>query len=246
MLKNKNVFITGASRGIGKAIAINMAKNGANIILVCSSSIEDAQNTSKEIENYGVKSKAYVCDVSDFSSVEKLSKQVLDEFGSVDIIVNNAGITKDGLMLTMKEEDFDKVLDINLKGAFNVVKHFARHMLKRKTGNIINITSVSGMMGNVGQSNYSASKAGLIGLTKTWAKEFATKGIRCNAVAPGFIKTSMTTEIAAKGGDYLLNLIPLKRFGEVEDIAELVSFLASDKASYITGEIIKVDGGMYV
>ncbi len=246
MLSNKNVFISGATRGIGKAIALKMAQNGANIALVCNSSLDKGLAICDEIKTYGVDAKAYVCDVSSFEKVSEVSKQVVKDFGSIDIIVNNAGITKDGLMLTMSEDDFDRVIDVNLKGAFNVVKGFIRPMLKRRMGAIINISSISGMMGNAGQSNYSASKAGLIGLTKTWAKEFATRGIRCNAIAPGFIKTDMTADMAEKLGNDLVAQIPLKRLGNPDDVAELAVFLASDKSNYITGEVIKVDGGIYV
>ncbi len=246
MLSGKNVVITGASRGIGKAIAMKMAQNGANIAVLCNSSIEQINEACVEIKEYGVDAKGYLVDVSNFEKTIEISKQVLADFGFIDVIVNNAGITRDALMLMMKEDDFDKVIDVNLKGPFNVVKSFIRPMLKKKTGAIVNITSISGMMGNAGQSNYSASKAGLIGLTKTWAKEFSAKGVRCNAVAPGFIMTDMTEDIVDKHGEDLLKQIPLKRLGKPDDVAELVNFLASDKASYITGEIIKVDGGIYV
>ncbi len=246
MLSGKNVVITGATRGIGKAIAIKMAQNGANIAVLCNSTIEQINEACAEIKEYGVEVRGYEADVSNLEQISQISKRVLEDFGFIDIIVNNAGITRDALLLMMKEDDFDAVIGVNLKGAFNVVKSFIRPMLKRKTGSIINISSISGMMGNVGQSNYSASKAGLIGLTKTWAKEFASKGVRCNAVAPGFIMTDMTEELVDKFGGELLKQIPLKRLGKPEDVAELVSFLASDKAGYITGEVIKVDGGIYV
>ncbi len=246
MLKDKNVVITGATRGIGKAIALKMAKEGANVAVVGSSSLEKAQQTCEELKGLDVEAKPYICDVASFDETTKLAKEIIRDFGKVDIIVNNAGITKDGLMLTMKEEDFDKVIDVNLKGCFNIVKNFTKHLFKNRSGSIINITSVSGLMGNVGQSNYAAAKAGLVGMTKTWAKEFAPRNIRVNGVAPGFIKTDMTEEIAEKAGEQLLETIPMKRLGKPEDIAEMVTFLASDKASYITGEIIKVDGGIYV
>ncbi len=246
MLKNKNVLVTGATRGIGKAIAIKMAQEGANIGVVGSSSFEKAEIVCDEIRKLGVEAKAYICDVSKFEETEKLAKEVIKDFGKLDVIVNNAGITKDGLMLTMKEEDFDRVIDVNLKGNFNIVKSFTRHLFKNRSGNIVNITSVSGLMGNPGQSNYAAAKAGVVGMTKTWAKEFATRNIRVNAVAPGFIETDMTKEINEKAGDKIVETIPMKRLGKPEDIAEMVTFLASDKASYITGEIIKVDGGIYV
>ncbi len=246
MLKDKNVLVTGATRGIGKAIALKMAKEGANVGIVSSSSLKNAEAVCDEIKELGVNAKPYVCDVSNFEETEKLAKDFLADFDKLDIIVNNAGITRDGLLLTMKEEDFDKVIGVNLKGNYNVVKSFIKHMLANRSGSIVNISSVSGMMGNAGQTNYSASKAGVIGLTKTWAKEFAARNIRVNAVAPGFIETDMTKDIAKKSGDKLTQTIPLKRLGKPDDIAETVVFLASDKASYITGEVIKVDGGLYV
>lgn len=246
MLKNKTAFITGASRGIGKAIALAMADNGANIAVICSSNMEAAEETCREIRERGVEADAFLCDVADFDSVGEAVKAAIARFGKIDIVVNNAGVTRDALVLTMKQADFDKVIDTNLKGSFHVIKQFAASMLKQRSGVIINIASVSGMMGNPGQANYSAAKAGMIGLTKTIAKEFAPRGIRCNAIAPGFIATDMTAKLSDKAREDAVAVIPLKRMGTPEDIAATAVFLASDQAAYITGEVIKVDGGLYV
>lgn len=246
MLKNKTAFITGGSRGIGKAIALAMADNGANIAVVCSSNLEAAQQTCEEIRRRGVEAEAFLCDVADFDSTGEAVKAAIARFGKIDIVVNNAGVTRDGLVLSMKQADFDKVVDTNLKGTFHVIKHFAGPMLKQRAGAIINISSVSGMMGNPGQANYSAAKAGVIGLTKTIAKEFAPRGIRCNAIAPGFIDTDMTAKLSDKAKEAAVAAVPMKRMGRPEDIAATAVFLASDQAGYITGEVIKVDGGLYV
>lgn len=246
MLKNKTAFITGASRGIGKAIALAMADSGANIAVICSSNLEAAEETCEEIRTRGVEAEAILCDVADFDSVGTAVKAAIERFGKIDIIVNNAGVTRDALILSMKKPDFDKVVDTNLKGAFHVIKHFASALLKQRSGAIINIASVSGMMGNPGQANYSAAKAGMIGLTKTVAKEFAPRGITCNAIAPGFIETDMTAKLSEKAKEAAVEAIPLKRMGKPEDIAATAVFLASQQASYITGEVIKVDGGLYV
>ncbi|WP_324822247.1 3-oxoacyl-[acyl-carrier-protein] reductase [Sinanaerobacter sp. ZZT-01] len=246
MLKNKTAFITGASRGIGKAIALAMAKNGANIAFTYVSNQTAAVETCEEIRGLGVDAEAFLCDVTDFSQAGETVKAIVARFGKVDILVNNAGITKDGLILTMKEQDFDQVINTNLKGAFHIIKHMSGPFMKQRKGSIINISSVSGLMGNPGQANYSAAKAGLIGLTKTVAKEFAPRGVTCNAIAPGFIETDMTAKLSEKAKVAALEAIPLKRMGSPEDIANVAVFLASDQANYITGEIIKVDGGLYV
>ncbi len=246
MLKNKTAFITGASRGIGKAIALAMAENGANIAFAYASNQEAADKTCEEIRSLGVDAEAFSCDITDFAQAGDVVKQAILRFGKIDILVNNAGITRDGLILTMKEQDFDQVIDTNLKGAFHMIKHVSGSFLKQRQGTIINITSVSGMMGNPGQANYSAAKAGLIGLTKTVAKEFASRGITCNAIAPGFIETDMTAKLPEKAKEAAVAAIPLKRMGSPKDIANVAVFLASEKAAYITGEIIKVDGGLYV
>ena len=240
MLKGKVAVITGGSRGIGKAIALNLASKGASIAVIYAGNDVKAQKVCQECtDKYGVKALPYVCDVSDFTATKEIVSQVKKDFGSIHILVNNAGITKDGLMPMMKEEDFDRVLDVNLKGAFHMMRHCTPLFLRNKEGCIINISSICGVIGNPGQCNYSASKAGLIGLTKSAAKELASKGIRCNAVAPGFIKTDMTAELE---NNPLLEAIPLGRMGEPEEIAEAVAFLAM--ANYITGQVLCVDGGI--
>lgn len=246
MLKDKIVFVTGASRGIGKAIALEMAQNGADVAICYSSDGEAAEAVCTEIHALGRDAQAYRCDVSDYQQCSDTVKAAIAHFGKLDVLVNNAGITKDNLLLMMKEEEFDRVIATNLKGAFNMMKHAGAHFLKRKKGTIINIASVSGMMGNVGQANYAAAKAGLIGLTKTAARELAARGITCNAIAPGFITTDMTQQLTDKQRVAIIGTIPLKRMGQPEDIAHLAVFLASPLAAYITGEVIKVDGGIYI
>lgn len=246
MLKDKIVFVTGASRGIGKAIALEMAKNGADVAICYSSDGEAAEAVCTEIHALGRDAQAYRCDVSDYQQCSDTVKAAIAHFGRLDVLVNNAGITKDNLLLMMKEEEFDRVIATNLKGAFNMMKHAGAHFLKRKQGTIINIASVSGMMGNAGQANYAAAKAGLIGLTKTAARELAARGITCNAIAPGFITTDMTQQLTDKQRENIIATIPLKRMGQPEDIAHLAVFLASPLAAYITGEVIKVDGGIYI
>ncbi len=246
MLKDKIVFVTGASRGIGKAIALEMAKNGADVAICYSSDGEAAEAVCTEIHALGRDAQAYRCDVSDYQQCSDTVKAAIAHFGRLDVLVNNAGITKDNLLLMMKEEEFDRVIATNLKGAFNMMKHVGAHFLKRKQGTIINIASVSGMMGNAGQANYAAAKAGLIGLTKTAARELAARGITCNAIAPGFITTDMTQQLTDKQRENIIATIPLKRMGQPEDIANLAVFLASPLAAYITGEVIKVDGGIYI
>ncbi|MCL2071427.1 MAG: 3-oxoacyl-[acyl-carrier-protein] reductase [Oscillospiraceae bacterium] len=245
-LGNKTAVITGASRGIGKAIALKFAENGANIALIYIGDSAEAEQTKAELQGFGVKAEIYNCDVSDWGSAKSTCDAVIKEFGSVDIAVNNAGIIRDQLLLRMSEEDFDAVLNVNLKGAFNIIRHLSRSIMKSPAGRFINITSVSGMMGNAGQANYSASKAGLIGLTKTVAKEFASKGVTCNAIAPGFIETDMTAGLPQSVKEQVNAAVPLKRMGEAEEVANLAVFFASELSSYITGEIIKIDGGMYI
>jgi len=244
MLKGKTAVVTGSGRGIGKAIALKLASLGANVVINDIPSSTDADATSEEIKAMGVGSIVVKGDVRNFADMEALVKATVDTFGSIDIVVNNAGITRDGLMLRMTEEDWDMVLDINLKGAFNCIKAAARPMMKQKSGAIVNIASVVGVMGNAGQANYSASKAGLIGLTKTVAKEFAKKNIRCNAVAPGFIESDMTAKLTDEVKESYFASIPLSKFGKTEDIADVVAFLSSDMSKYITGQVINVDGGL--
>ena len=244
MLKGKTAIITGSGRGIGKAIALKLASLGANIVVNDIPSSTDADATSEEIKNMGVESIVVKGDVRNIDDVNELIKATMDKFGKIDIFVNNAGITRDGLMLIMSEEDWDMVMDINLKGAFNCIKTVARPMMKQRSGSIINITSIVGVMGNAGQANYVASKAGLIGLTKTTAKEFASRGIRCNAVAPGFIQSAMTDVLPDDVKQKYFDSIPLGKFGQTEDIANVVAFLASDMSAYVTGQTINVDGGL--
>ncbi len=242
LLKGQTAIITGASRGIGKAIALNLAEAGAEVVVNYSSSPEKATEVVALIEKLGGKAYSVQANVSDESSVNKLINTVLEKSGQIDILVNNAGITKDGLLMRMKTEDWHSVINLNLSGVFLCTKAVSRAMLKRKQGRIINITSVVGLMGNAGQANYAAAKAGVIGLTKSAAKEFASRGITVNAVAPGFIKTDMTKDLDA---DPILSAIPLGYFGEAEHIAGTVRFLASEfAASYITGQVLQVDGGM--
>lgn len=244
MLDEKTAVITGGSRGIGKAIALKLAECGANIAIVYAGNEAAAAETCLLIADLGVKVKSYRCDVSDDTQTEQTVKSIVSEFGGIDILVNNAGIVKDGLMLAMKEQDFDAVLDTNLKGAFHMIKHSYRQFMKRRSGRIINITSVSGITGNAGQANYSSAKAGLIGLTKSVAKELAGRNITCNAIAPGFIDTDMTSALSGPAKETIVTAIPLKRMGTPHDIANLAAFLAGDEAGYITGEVIKVDGGL--
>lgn len=246
MLKNKTALITGGSRGIGKAIAAAMAKQGADIAVVYGGNAEAAEKTCGELREYGVKAECFQCNVADFDQAGKTVKEILKNFGSVDILVNNAGITRDSLILAMKQEDFSRVIDTNLCGAFYMIRHLCGSFMKQKHGTIINISSVSGMMGNPGQANYAAAKSGLIGLTKTVAKELAPRGITCNAIAPGFIITDMTDQLSDAVREAAVGMIPLKKMGRPEDIANTALFLASDSAAYITGEVIKVDGGLYI
>ena len=243
-LNGKTALVTGASRGIGRAIALRLAEDGANVAVIYAGSADKAEAVVNEITALGVNAKAYQCNVADSAAVNETVKAVTNDLGKIDILVNNAGITRDGLMLRMKDEDFDAVLDTNLKGAFNMIRACYSGFIRKKSGSIINISSVSGIMGNAGQANYSASKAGVIGLTKSVARELASRGITCNAVAPGFIQTDMTENLG--DNNPLLNSIPLGRMGKPEDIAAAVAFLASDSAAYITGEVLKVDGGLAI
>jgi len=244
VLKGKTAVITGASRGIGKAIALNMAENGANIAIVYLGSDTAAYEVCAQASGFGVMAKVYQCNVANWSESKNTCEKIITDFGSVDILVNNAGIIRDNLLLRTSEEDFDAVVDISLKGSFNFIRHLARSIMKSSAGRIINISSVSGIMGNPGQSNYSAAKAGMIGLTKTIAKEFAVKNVTCNAIAPGFIETDMTASLPQSTKERIDMIVPLKRIGHVNEVAKVVVFLASDASSYITGEVIKVDGGL--
>lgn len=246
MLENKVALVTGAGRGIGRAIAIALAKEGAEVVVNYNGSEERAKEVKQTIEENGGKASIYKCNVSDFEACEAMIKDIVKEHGRLDILVNNAGITKDGLIMKMKEEDFDSVLNVNLKGTFNTIRHSARQMLRQKSGKIINISSVSGILGNAGQANYAASKAGVIGLTKTMARELGSRGITVNAIAPGFVDTEMTGVLSEEIRENACRQIILGRFGKPVDIANVAVFLASDKADYITGQVISVDGGMNV
>lgn len=238
--KNKTVVVTGSSRGIGKAIAIAFAKTGANIVLNGRNPIP--VELIKEIESYGVKVHSILGDMSDFDKAKQLIDETKELFGSVDVLVNNAGITNDKLLMRMSEDDFDQTLSVNLKGTFNTIRHATKVMLKQRSGTIINMSSVVGLVGNVGQANYAASKAGVIGLTKSAARELAARGITVNAIAPGFIKTEMTDVLSDKMKELAIDQVPLKRFGNVDDVARVAVFLSEN--SYITGQVINVDGGM--
>ncbi len=240
-LKGKTAVVTGGSRGIGKAISLKLAKQGANIAILDMVINED---TIKELTKLKVSVIGIITNVTDVESVNESIKQVLDKFTAIDILVNNAGITKDNLLLRMKKEEWDAVINVNLTGAFNVIKAVNKPMFKQRSGKIINIASVVGLMGNAGQANYAASKAGLIGMTKTLAREFATRNIQVNAVAPGFINTEMTQKLSKEVVDYFINNIPLGTFGEAEDVANAVAFLAGPDSNYITGQVVNVDGGM--
>ena len=240
----KSALITGATRGIGKQIAITLAKQGYNIALNYRKENEELENTKKEIEEIGVQVLAVKGDVANFEDCEKFVKQTIERFEQIDVLVNNAGITKDMLLMRMKKEDFEQVIDTNLVGTFNVTKNVVPYMMKARSGRIINISSVVGISGNAGQTNYSASKAGIIGFTKSLAKEIASRNIFVNAVAPGFIETNMTDVLKDDVKQEIAKNIPLKRMGTAQDVANVVKFLASDDSSYITGQVINVDGGM--
>lgn len=246
MLTGKIALVTGAGRGIGKAIALDLAANHAFVIVNYNGSKDAADQTVADIKAAGGDAVAYQCNVSDFDSCETMITELIKEYKHIDILVNNAGITRDELLMRMKEEDFDAVIGTNLKGAFNTIRHMSRHFLKQRAGKIINISSVSGILGNAGQANYSASKAGVIGLTKAVARELAGRGINVNAVAPGFVETEMTDVLSDGVKEDLLTQIPLGRVGHTEDIAKAVTFLASPAADYITGQVLSVDGGMAI
>ena len=242
MLKGKTAIVTGGSRGIGAAICKRFAEQGANIALLYAGNTQKAEETKAALQEMGVKADAYQCNVADAEQVAAVCKQIIKDFDGADILVNNAGITKDKLVPMMKVPDFDSVVDTNLKGAFYMIKQLYPVFMKQKSGKIINISSVSGLMGNPGQTNYSASKAGLIGLTKSVAKELASRNVNCNAIAPGFVATDMTENLSENNA--LVDHIPMKRFAQPEDIANLALFLASDQSDYITGEVIRIDGGL--
>lgn len=241
-LKGKVSIVTGGARGIGKAITLKLAQEGADVAIIYVNNKENALATLKEVENLGVKSRIYQCDVSNLEIVKETVASIIKDFGEINILVNNAGIIRDAVAFSMTEEDYDSVLDTNLKGAFNMIKACYYGFIRKRAGKIINISSVSGVFGNAGQANYSAAKAGLIGLTKSIAKELAERNICCNAVAPGIIDTDMTANI--KKDSKRLEMVPMKRFGKAEDVANVVAFLAGSESDYITGEVIRVDGGL--
>lgn len=246
MLTCKNALVTGAGRGIGKAIALELAAKGAFVIVNYNGSKEAAEQTVAEIKAAGGDAIAYQCSVSDYEACGAMITALIKEYAHIDILVNNAGITRDGLLMKMSEEDFDAVINTNLKGCFNTICHMSRYFLKQRAGKIINISSVSGILGNAGQANYSASKAGVIGLTKAVARELASRGINVNAVAPGFVETDMTDALSDSVKENLKSQIPLGKIGHPQDIAKAVAFLASPDANYITGQVLSVDGGMAI
>lgn len=244
MGEKKVAVVTGASRGIGRAIALELGRRGNIVVVNYNGSAEKAEAVKQEIEAAGGEACAMQCDVSDYGACEAFMKDIIKEYKRIDILVNNAGVTRDGLLMQMKEEDFDTVVDTNLKGAFHTIRFAARQMLKQRSGRIINLSSVVGLRGNGGQVNYSASKAGIIGLTKSAAKELASRGITVNAIAPGFIETEMTAVLPEETKAATLKEIPLQKFGKPEDVAQAAAFLASEEAAYITGQVLCVDGGM--
>ncbi len=244
MLKGKNAIITGASRGIGREIALTLAENGTNIVINYRNYNNEIEALVKDIEAKGVKIVTVKCDVSNFEEVENLISEAKEKLGSIDILVNNAGITKDGLLMRMKQEDFESVLDVNLKGVFNTTKLVTPIMMKQRAGKIVNISSVVGLVGNAGQCNYAASKAGVIGFSKSIARELAPRGVNINVVAPGYIDTDMTNGLSDKVKESILQTIPMKKMGSTKDVANLVLFLSSSLSDYITGQVINVDGGM--
>lgn len=244
MKENKTIFITGGSRGIGKEVALKFAENGYNIVTNYVSDKTDVEGLKKEFEEKGVKSLILKADVTNSEEIENLVKKAVEEFESIDVLVNNAGITKDNLLMRMSEEEFSNVIDVNLKGTYIVTKIVSKYMMKKRQGSIINLSSVVGVVGNAGQCNYSASKAGIIGFTKSIAKELASRNIRANAVAPGFIETDMTAVLGDNLKENIYNQIPLKRMGKAKEVANLVYFLGTEESSYITGQVISVDGGM--
>lgn len=244
MLEGKVALVTGGGRGIGRAIALKLAAYGAAVAVNYCGSKEKAEEVVDLILKNGGKAKVYACNVADFQASKEMTEQVIKDFGGLDILVNNAGITRDNLLMKMSEEEFDMVLNTNLKGTFHTMRHVSRYMLKQRKGKIINISSVSGILGNAGQANYAASKAGVLGLTKTAARELASRGITVNAIAPGFVETDMTKVLKKEVQEAACGQIPLGHFGKAEDVAEMAAFLASDKAAYITGQVFCVDGGM--
>ncbi|MFL2637183.1 MAG: 3-oxoacyl-[acyl-carrier-protein] reductase [Flavobacteriaceae bacterium] len=244
LLENKNIIITGGSRGIGRGIALVLAKHGANIAFTYSSSVDSAISLTEEISALNVKCKGYQSNAANFKDSQKLVDQILLDFDNIDVLINNAGITKDNLLMRMTEEDFDKVIDVNLKSVFNMVKAVQRTFLKNKAGSIVNISSIVGVKGNAGQANYAASKAGIIGFSKSIALELGSRNIRSNVIAPGFIQTEMTEKLNQDVVNQWISGIPLKRGGTTEDVANLCLFLSSDLSSFITGQVINVDGGM--
>ncbi|MDR5590382.1 3-oxoacyl-[acyl-carrier-protein] reductase [Christiangramia sp. SM2212] len=245
LLEGKNAIITGGSRGIGKGIAQVFAQHGANVAFTYNSSAQSAEELAKELESLGVKAKAYQSNAASFQEAQELIDNVANDFGSIDILINNAGITKDNLLMRMSEEDFDKVIEVNLKSIFNMTKAVQRTMLKQRYGSIINMSSVVGVTGNAGQANYAASKAGIIGFSKSMAQELGSRNIRTNVIAPGFIETEMTEKLDEKTVQGWRDAIPLKRGGKPEDIANACVYLGSDLSSYVTGQVIHVDGGMH-
>ena len=244
MLEGKVAVVTGASRGIGRAIALKLASLGAAVVVNYNGSREKAEKVKQEIEDNGGNASIYQCNVSDYEACQNMIQSIIEEYGRIDILINNAGITRDGLLMKMSEADFDQVIDTNLKGAFNTTRFVTRQMLRQKSGRIINMASVVGVTGNAGQVNYAASKAGIIGLTKATAREVASRGITVNAIAPGFIETDMTDVLPDKVKEASVSQIPLGKFGKPEQVAAAVAFLASDDAGYITGQVLNVDGGM--
>ena len=244
LLQNKIVLVTGASRGIGRAIAFKMAQEGASVAFTYLSSVEKGEALEKELADLGVKVKGYRSDASDYKQAEELMNSVIADFGTIDVLINNAGITKDGLLMRMSEEQWDSVIQVNLKSVFNLTKAATKPMMKAKAGSIINLTSIVGIRGNAGQANYAASKAGIIGFTKSVALELGSRNIRSNAIAPGFILTEMTGELNAAATEEWTKSIPLKRGGQAEEVADACVFLASDMSKYITGQVLQVDGGM--
>ena len=241
---NKTAVVTGGSRGIGLAIATKLAQGGANIAILYVGDESEGIKAKEELLQYGTKVEQYFCDVSDFEASQKVVEQVIKEFGGIDFLINNAGITRDKLILNMDEKDFDAVIGVNLKGTFNMIKHTYKHFMKKRFGRIVSTSSIVGLNGNAGQANYSASKAGIIGLTKSVAKELAGRGVTANAVAPGYIGTDMTNVLSDKVKDAMKAQIPAKRIGTPDDVANVVAFLCSDEAAYVTGEVIRVDGGL--
>ena len=244
--ENKTAVVTGGSRGIGLAIAKKLAENGANIAILFVGDPEEGDSAKAELEKLGVKAERYFCDVSDFEESKKVVDEVISEFGGIDILINNAGITRDKLVLNMDEKDFDAVIDVNLKGVFNMIKHTYKHFMKKRAGRIVSTSSIVGLVGNAGQANYAASKAGIIGLTKSVARELAGRGVTVNAVAPGYIGTDMTSALPEKVKESMKAQIPAKRIGTPEDVANVDAFLCSDAAAYVTGEVIRVDGGLAI